>query len=277
MAKIEELHPTQDEIDYWKEQVRPIFELRLGTENTDKVDKAIEDVIEKAKSGWPKAPKSFATRVRNAAKDWGVDGENKKHLVQNKNKGYKVSKKYKDTVLARRERELEAFLELYDGFTEKLEEKDKKYFRNRVKYYMREYRFNMSSDLPLLLELIAEELLHRRIMVDVAAENDLSDVNKLSKTLKLVTESMREIQKVLGITRQQRQKALGGTEGSVAEVSMLLEEKKKKIEAIEKEEKEQERILMQAKLNRDDINSIPDDQNELKRILSRTEDIEVSR
>lgn len=275
-GKVVALHPTSEEVEHWRDQLRPLYEIRLGEGKVTEIEEAITKAIEKAKVGWPGAPKSFAARVRNASKKWGVDGENTKNLKNNEATiEEKERKKVQDTVLKRRQRELDAFMSLYDGFTKSLETEDEKYFHSRVRYYMREMRFNMSSDLPLLLELIAEELLHRRIMTKVATSEDLSAIATLSKMLKLITENMSNIQKTLGITRQQRQSALGGTEGSVAEVSMLLDEKKKSIAKIEKEEKRQEDILMQAKKASDDINKIPDDPAELRRILTRTEAIEV--
>jgi len=274
-GKIVELHPTAEEIEHWRDQIRPLYEIRLGEGNVRAIEETMAKAIEKAKTGWPGAPKSFSSRVRSISKSWGTDGENEKNLKQNVNAIEKEQKKIRDTVLARRERELDAFMDLYNGFTKELNPDDEKYFHNRVRYYMREMRFNMSSDLPLLLELIAEELLHRRIMVEVAKGKDLSAVATLSKMLKLITENMSNIQKTLGITRQQRQTALGGTEGSVAEVSMLLDDKRKTITKIETEEKRQEELLMQAKKARGDINPIPDDPSELRRILTRTEAIEV--
>jgi len=275
--EITPLHPTQDEQDYWAEQIKPIFERRFGKDNQDKVDEAVLDVIEKAKAGFANAPKTFSGRVRMLSKDFGVQGRAKKQQKKAK-KTKKVQKDARrDTMLARREREVAEFMKLYEGYTKELSKLDRDYFKERINYYMREIRLNMSSDLPLLLQLITLELTHRKLMVQMAEadETNLKALSDITKVLNLATENMSDVQKTLGISRQQRQKAMGGSEGSVAEISITLEDKKKKIAQIEREEREQEELLLEAKMSTGDLNEIPSDPAELRQILNNAEAIEA--
>jgi hypothetical protein len=281
MAKLVELHPTEEELQYWRGQISNHCVSILGLSSQEEIDKRTQDIINRAISGWSRAPKTFSARIRKLTKDWGTNGENKENLkpVQDQLSG-KIGKD--DQSLRRKESELNTFMELYEGFANQLPVHDKTYFDRRVRYYLTEFNFNMSSDLPLVLELITEELLHRRVMAQMATQHEdftesLEASAIYSKVLRNITENMSNIQKTLGITRQQRQTALGGTEGSVSEISMKLEEKKKSIEKIRAEEKKQEETLMRAKIERGDINQLPEDPDMLKALINAGEEIEVEK
>lgn len=281
MAKAIELHPTEEELAYWKGQISNHCVSILGLSSQEEIEKRTQDVLNKAISGWERAPKTFSARVRNLTKNWGVSGENKDKLkpIRDQLAGKETKN---DQRMRRKESELNTFLELYDGFASQLAEADRRYFDRRVRYYLGEFNFNMSSDLPLVLELVTEELLHRRVMTQMATQTEdftasLEASSIYSRVLKQITENMSNIQKILGITRQQRQTALGGTEGSVSEISVKLEEKKKNIAKIRAEEKKQEETLMNAKIERGDLNQLPEDPETLRALISASEDIEVEK
>lgn len=270
-----ELHPSDDEIAIWKEELDSIVRDRKKKLSDEEVAQEIEIIIAKAKKGWKKAPKTFSGRVRNIAKTWGKETSGRKKKKEDSKKDELYINKDRETILGKRKKEIAKFLEFYSEFIESLSEGEKDYFSERVKFYLKEFKFNMSSDLPLLLELITMEMVHRRLMTTLASSEDNKEIKSSASLMKSIVADMSSIQATLGITRIQRQKAMGGTEGSVAEVSVLLEKKKKQLAKIKEEEEKQEELLMQAKISRSDLNPIPDDKEELRNVLKKAEEIEV--
>lgn len=269
-----ELHPTEEEIAYHKRELVPIIQARLGKEDVEEdVEKILQDCIK----GWPKAPKSFAKRVQKRAKLYGTDGEGIDNLIQNKAgrpKGRKSpSKPRANPTLSRMKARMEAFSKSYESFTKQLNEAQRAYFVDRLEFYIGEFDFNMSSDLSLLMQLIMDELHISELQVAMVTAEKTSEKISITKAINVLTENVIGLQKILGVTREQRQKGMSGKEGSIAQISMSYEEKLTAIEKIARKEEEQERLLLQAKIKRGDQNKIPDDKNELKQILDAEEEL----
>jgi hypothetical protein len=100
-----------------------------------------------------------------------------------------------------------------------------------------------------------------------------ADRNSLAKALKLLNENSVDLQEALGITREQRQKGMGSKEGSIADISVSLDEKLKKQAQRNKENKEREELLLKLKHERNDFNAVPNDPVELAGILQQESDI----
>ena len=264
MAKVVELHPTEKEIEYHKNRIRPVFQARLKKEN---VEEEIEKVIQDCIKGWPSAPKSFAVRVSKRAKLYGVDGENKRFLLAKKER--KIL-----TPDERREQKIKKFADFIEPVIKKLNVRERKQFFNRLEFYMDEFEFNYSSDLSLLSQLILSEIYIQGLQLQLLKSDTTREKSDISRAITNFTSNVIDLQKRLGITREQRQKGMGGTEGSVAEISLKLDEKLKEREKQKIREEDRERMLYEAKLRRDDINKIPTDKRELAEILRREEEIE---
>lgn len=267
MPKDKKLHPTEDEISFHKQRITPVIKARSKKDDvSNEVDSVIEDCI----NGWPNAPKSFANRITRRAKLYGIDGENTNNLKKPANK-----KKDIDGFLSRRSKKLEKFMALYDPFVKKLTKVQQDHFFERLSFYLNEFDFNLSSDLTLLLQLIVSEISVSDKQVKMLKEKDIKVQAAMSKFIMSINEEMLNLQKVLGITREQRQKGMGHAEGSISALAASVDEKIKNVGKIEAKEKEQEDLLMEAKMRRDDLNPIPDDPTELAEILKSEEEIRV--
>ena len=266
------LHPTKEEIAYHKSELIPIIRGRLGKEDVeDKVDDIIQSCIE----GWPKAPKSFAARIQKRAKLYGTDGENLQSIVPaKKGRPAGVSKVVNHTAEQRKSKRVEAFTKSYASFTERLNDVQKAYFADRLDFYLSEFDFNMSSDLSLLMQLIMNELHISELQIDMVKIEEARDKIKVANAIDTLTNNVINVEKILGITREQRQKGMGGKEGSVAQVSMLYEDKINKIELIKKREREQGKLLLDAKKKKGDINLIPESKQDLQDILNADEELQ---
>jgi len=255
MAKPTKLHPTDEEIAFFREKLTPLFISRTGKEDVSKeVDAVIQDCI----AGWERAPKSFADRISNRAKAYGIDGENLQPVVAKPKK--KKSK-------------LQIFTEMYTPFIKKVKAHHKKIFLDRLEYYLSEFDFNLSADLTLLLQLVMNEIHISEMQVEMFNAETPQERNALAKALKMLNENSVDLQETLGITREQRQKGMGSHEGSVAEIAVSLDEKLKKREVEKAKELEHEKVMLKLKEERNDYNEVPDDPVELAQILEQDAEI----
>jgi hypothetical protein len=265
-----QLFPSEEEVEYYRKELTDLYKLRLGT---DDVSEQVENILKTSIDGFTNAPKTLKARVYSIAKI------GQKHEKHRKAKESTKPKNYTKLALDSRVKKLQEFIDLYDGFAKHLIDEDKQYVNKRLEFYIKEFEFNQSSDLPLLLQLITEELLQRRLMIFLATNmNDESGaiiIADASKAIKNLSDDMSNLQVKLGITRQQRETATGAKEGSISEIVVQLEKKKKKIAEVEKIEREQEQIWEEMKKKRGDYNPVPDSKEETERIISGYSGIKI--
>lgn len=259
MAKPVKLHPTEEEIEYYREILTPLFATRTGRADVFKeVDAALQDCIR----GWEGAPKSFEARVRARAKLYGIDGENLKPVEA------KIVIPVED-----KKTRLEIFTEMYQPFIKKIKPVHRKIFLDRLEYYLTEFDFNLSADLTLLLQLVMNEIHISEMQVEMFNADGPAERSALAKALKMLNENSVDLQQTLGITREQRQKGMGSKEGSVADAALSLDIKLKAQAQKNKMDLEREKLLLKLKSDRNDFNDVPDDPVELATILEMDSEI----
>lgn len=159
----------------------------------------VEEKIEKCLTGWLNAPKVFAERVTIVA------GRSRK----DKRTGLVVGKK-----------DLYATVAPPSGLTEE----ESLYWKNRYKLYNTEFDFNKSSDKMVLEQVLTDEILINRLRVRLLKdENTTSSVD--SDLLDEIMNRYRENLNKLGILRIQRDLAKGDIEGSIAELTGIVDDK----------------------------------------------------
>jgi hypothetical protein len=100
---------------------------------------------------------------------------------------------------------------------------EKECWISREESYAKEFEFNNSSDRPLLMQLLFEEIFQRRIFIHQLQNKDAD----LSKQMTASVQRLTELQEKLGITREQRAGILDNIDGNIANISVDLEEKLK--------------------------------------------------
>jgi len=121
-----------------------------------------------------------------------------------------------------------------DQILKKLKSPDRKFWLAREKFYRNEFDFNDSSDFALLMELLSDELEHKRIVEMRLTTDEPDDLVALSRSATECFNRLEKAQRSLGITREQRKDELDDGEGDIAALSVNLDKKLKTIEAIKK-------------------------------------------
>jgi hypothetical protein len=119
-----------------------------------------------------------------------------------------------------------------DQILKKLKSPDRRFWMARERYYRQEFDFNESSDFALLMELLSDELEHKRIIDMRLACDDPDSMAALSRSATECFNRMEKALKALGITREQRKDELDTGDGDIASLSMSLDQKKKQLAII---------------------------------------------
>lgn len=255
-----QFEPSETEISEWRERLVSYY-ANMPSFNGDPIEKATS-IIEAAKVGWRNCPDNFEGRI----------------IMKSK-----MKKKWKDTLVprgvARREEGAqEAILEQeyiethgraeqkviddhigLNDLLKRLPAADRKFFKQRWKYYNKEFDINSSSDYALLMEICVDELEQKRI-AQARLSCDPSDHDTLSILSKTASECLTRLErslKALGVTREQRKDEMDDSAESIAEVSLLLDRKLKRQEARHRMELEEEKDMLQIKYNKNDTYPVP--------------------
>jgi len=154
------------------------------------------------------------------------------------------------------------------------DENEQKIIKDLSKKYQEEFTFNTTSDRVLLKDLILTEIKLLRFNKQVLQPDYVTKKNDIDIKDKLEN-SILNIQKHLGITRQQRDAHLEKSAKSISELSVTLEEKLKNIEEEEEKDLQEELRFNQERIQRAPINS-PLSVDEMHNILSGVEREELS-
>lgn len=199
-----------------------------------------DDMLAKATRGWYRAPATFEERI------------NRLYQLKLNSSAIKVKRQfersanYSNTAQLMQDRDYNG--KLTDSIFKKLDDKEKEYWLEREKYYFDEFDFNKSSDFSILVGLIADEILMQRLKIRQLVSNTKED---LSKQLSECQSRMINSQKILGITKVQRNLEGSRKEGSVAELSLSLDEKLKTREKEKNKERDLINELKEKKSQRD--------------------------
>lgn len=245
---------TQEDRNRWRPPLLEYYKKNRGMDDFEAKEK-IKAVFVKAEKGWQKAPKDLDTRIKVLT---GFQWDNQTNLNP-------IKPNIPKAPVGKEEKEGSKSSEhsIYDY----LDSEEKKWWDIRFDEYKRDFEFNESSDKPLIVQLLFEELCQRRLFI-YQIQNPNKDYSKrLNDSLKRVT----ELQTKLGITREQRSGALDNIDGNVAEISMHLD---KKLELMPKEMKQQydeELRFLSMKNQKPPINTLPS-YDTMKAIISKGAD-----
>jgi len=221
-------------IDFYKDKYK----------HQEKTLAKVNEVIEICKNGWEYAPRTFEERIK-------IKSGYRNPRLSNLN----IGPQYTPIMQEKKLEEVQKTLKeqgIDDLFTA-LTEEEKRWWKEREDIYYFEFKFNKSSDKPFILQLIAEELIQKRLLYNQLANPD----NDYSK---LMTESQKRLadcQVKLGITREQRATIINKAEGDVASLAISLDEKLKKVEKIKEKHKKEEKYFLKIKEERSPVNIIP--------------------
>lgn len=183
------------------------------------VDKRAKEILDEVLYGWPRASKELSSRIKQK-----LGGNNRQIRKTNK----------------RGENEPRANIKDYlpDGMT--IEER--RFILKREKEYLRDYDFNTSSDFPLFMEVLFDELLLHKMKMQVIQDPESIS----SREMEDVQRRLRTNMEKLGVLRSQRLDSQHFTDGNIAQLSAIVEQKLENIKKLEDKEykkKVQEKLL----------------------------------
>jgi len=253
------LDPTQEEIRIAKDMLKPYY-----LNNPDKItdgedlESKIDGIIERAKIGYKYCPKTFMGRIKAIA---GLNVG-----LANVNWGKKQN--YHNVREAKIEEALnEKQEELYPGISAQelrkaLPKDERRRWIERESYYRKEFDLNNASDLPLLLQVLTEEMIQYRLILKKLTDQNANLDKQMSESYTRLNKALEN----LGITRRQRQLLTQETEGSIAKLAEILEAKKKKLDAIREKDLQEERAMTELRKDPSVLEKIP---AELREITSK--------
>lgn len=207
-----------------------------------------EKIVLDCESGWKRCPKDFQQRIRLKS---GWDSPNRAR------KSASIQDKSKDNSKDVRNNTSLQILEF-------LTEDEQKFFDGRIKEYIRDFDFNSSSDMPLVERLVVEEIMHKRLTIlqlDIISGKRLKNninADAVTSSLNDVHKRMIDLQKQLGISRQQRADELNKGAHSIAEMSYALDEKLKKFPELRRQLFDEEQKFYAEKMLEEPINPVPE-------------------
>lgn len=216
------LEPTSLELEKVRTGLTEFYKANPQFLKNQTIDEKIDEVIEKAKVGWSCASKNFIKRVELLTK-WNSAAIKQVFGAQNN---------YHNAAQVRIAEEIkEAEEDLTPGLDAEslrgmLTGKEKKVWVQREKKYRTEFEFNDSSDWPLLLQVLTEEI-HQLRLVERRLKHNEADLDiELNESYKRMNAAL----KALGLTREQRESATKETDGNIAQLVKQFEEKERFIE-----------------------------------------------
>jgi hypothetical protein len=239
ISEPEHIEPSQEEYDHLRDELTFFYQNMPGFKG-DPLEKAV-DVLEKCKKGWRNCPIKYVDRVRSKSK-WNHGGG--QNLLQygftKRREGSR--EKALEQIVGRKPTADEIALEHVgrDQILKTLKQDDRNFWLEREIRYREEFDFNNSSDYALLMEVLSDEVEHKRI---IQLRLKTTDPKLLADLSRAATECFNRLEralKALGVTRDQRKGELDDSGEDVASLAAKLDEKERKARAF-KEYDAQER------------------------------------
>lgn len=217
-------------------------------------------VVSECERGWPKAPNQFPSRLT---------------LKTQWNSALKASKiaKSQEQVFSQTRTDALGSNDKGLDLSSVLTESERVFFKKRMDEYLNDFEFNTSSDLPLVERLIIDEVMYKRLSIlhlesitTGVSRNKNMTVDILNGLIDDTHKRINELQKQLGISRQQRSDALNNSSKSIAELAAVFDEKVRNDASLIVKLDEEMKIYGLQKSLEEPINDIPD-KNQLEQIL----------
>lgn len=292
------LNPLKEEVDEAREALIIHF-THLPKFDGDPLEKA-NQVIEACRLGWTNAPKTFFDRIRQKAKFRHSGGANLRSWGEMNAQRASREPGIEQSLEKVEPRQLPQWApseQIFDHLGREkilraLKAGDKKFWKQRERYYRNEFDFNSSSDFTLLIEVISNELKIAKVHQMEFEELEKTpvkgdpmsgpDPQRLLAFSKMTSECHKQLGdslKSLGVTREQRKDELDTGDGNIASLSLSLDKKEKTKEAIERAWSEEEQAGLRRKYLRGDVynagldraihNMIPDS-DEIEEIIKES-------
>jgi len=208
--------------------------------STAEASEIIATIFAECQMGWKRCPKDLDTRIKIKS---GFQWKSHENLKPRQKKVPSLSVE----VVEENEDSSKNYIFKY------LTNAEKECWIAREESYFKEFEFNNSSDRPLLMQLLFEEIFQRRIFIHQLQNKDAD----LSKQMTASVQRLTELQEKLGITREQRAGILDNIDGNIANIAVDLEEKLKHIEEVEKSYDVEELLYANLKAQRPPNNVLP--------------------
>jgi hypothetical protein len=235
------LNPSEVEVNRVREALRKYYTERPHlVEGYDSIDDRINEVIEKAKEGYTCAPKTFIGRIKALVRWSDIDYYVVPALSGDTSASFTNWRARKIAQVLKQSEKA-----LYPGLSAKelrasLGPGERKFWIEREKKYREEYDLNDSSDWPLLMQVLLEEITQRRLTLKKLKDPEADLEDELNNSYKRLINAL----KALGITREQRRKDYDQSSENIASLSVRLEEKLKRIAALKEKDALEENELM---------------------------------
>ena len=202
---------SPDEVEEIREYLTEFY--IAAKEPQEEIQDKIDVIIQQCLYGWKNAPMDFDSRIRaKLGRNSLLYKKSIGRLPQNISPGGdKIG------------------LSAIDFIGININPEEKKFLRDRERAYRKDYEFNDSSDLPLLIEILVDELVLKRLQQERVLDDDYSVVQKKVEAVqKRVLNNMES----LGILRSQRIENDQNIEGNISQASVIAEKKLENIRAI---------------------------------------------
>jgi len=217
--------------------------------------------MKRASEGYKCAPKTFIGRIKSLTRWNDID----MHSITSAYGG-----DIYDQVRAKKTMEVLQTTEkkLYPGFSGKelrdvLPIADRKFWAEREKQYREEYDLNDSSDWPLLMQVLLEELTQRRLTKRKLLDEKLNIETELNNSYKRLMAAL----KALGITREQRRQSYDEGSENIATLSVKFDQKMRRISAIKEKDAIEEETMQKKHDKHEGYKDLPE---ELREIMDRS-------
>jgi hypothetical protein len=213
-------------------------------------------IIKDCKNGWPNAPKTFRGRIffkLNLNEDGTTKSKGGYH-------GENALVKAQNAVLKRAGRAMVGdstddsdWLDLNLSLTPR----EKEFFDKRLAEYKEDFDLNLSSDMPIVEQVIIEEIVQKRAQVEALKAAKGESVNpSVSKILTETYGRLQKAQEVLGIAGKQRLDKKSYIEGSILDLHKIYIETVKDYPETEIKWQAEELVLMLRKFKRNELTAI---------------------
>lgn len=253
MKKNLKLDVQPEAIEKWREKLLPIY--KDNPRWAEIAEEKVAKILKKAVNGWKNAPLTFEKRInilspfRNKRmRNLRPDAE---HIPVVKNKR---QQEYLDALQAD---------DTHGDIFKSLTGREKRFINAREKIYKGEFEMNRSADETMLIKVLLEELIQNRVGKALAACKTVDDIEMINMLTKAMTESSKRLKETLqslGITREQRKKVETAPDGNIAQLTLLLEKKMKKLKEIEAEDRQEEEYYISERSSRPPINIVTKDE-----------------
>lgn len=205
----------QEELKEAKKFVREC--LRNNKGYTGNITSAINKIIKDSINGWPHAPSTFKDRIYSKL-NLNTDGSQKSSggYVKDDAKIQNALTKRTGRKLVGEENTDEAWIELQLLLTPQ----EKLFYEKRINDYKDDFGLNDSSDIPIVKQIVVEEIIQARAQSEVLKASRGEDANfDVVKILSQSNERLQKAQTSLGITGAQRKQEKTSADGTIGQLA----------------------------------------------------------